>query len=120
MSEELQNVLAEILKQLQNGVAFAIDQAPLIIQQFLFVEFLFHAIWFGLGVLLFVIGCLVYRHASKTNESSSYHDREEAFLAFLLASLLGSISFVVVIANLYWMFVIKYAPEYYLIQTVLK
>lgn len=128
MNEQLQKALAEIIRQTMNGldaaVSFLSSELPDVIHQLLIWYAVKNGVYFLVGLVVLIVWLVVlvksFKYAMKAVGNGGY--AEDAFVAWFLLSLVGSIPFIAscdYLLNLTWLQIIL-APKIWLIEYAAK
>jgi hypothetical protein len=122
MNDELQEVLAQILKRSmevaeQTGV-WAMEMAPELIQQFLLIEIINSVIGLTVGILLITVWIVIKNWMKRQEDEESIMDFDvDVLAAFFGASLFTLLpSLIMVSIHIHKILHILLAPELYLIK----
>lgn len=121
MNEELQKVLASLveksMKLAEETGTWALEQAPLLIEQFLRWEFYSHLFLLVISIIILIASYFLGKLAIKENEKTYSEMNDFFFLGGMVGSIIGTVAGLpMFFISIYTMIFIKVAPEIYLIQ----
>ena len=115
--KQLETAMAEMVEGLHKAGDFVIEQAPLLIQEFLTFAKYNHWVWVGVGALL-AVGCpLLARYGYRVYQRSDGGSDPEAFgFCTMIGSSIASVVGLAILGfNLYWAIMVTVAPRVYLL-----
>ena len=119
MNEKIENNIEQILNYLQEGVetagSFVVEQTPLLIQEILTYNLIFHGILVGFGILIAVTLISITLYVLPKLDRNNV----DQVMTFIIGNLLGwGASIALIFCNVFAAIKIYFAPRLYLLEYV--